>query len=44
VGAGRTALEWNGRDDAGRAVPGGIYWIRVRSEREAQVRKVIIRP
>ena len=22
---------WNGRDDAGRAVPAGVYWIRVRS-------------
>ncbi len=29
--SGVTSLQWDGRDDAGRALPGGIYWVRAES-------------
>ncbi len=36
---GPTALRWDGRDDAGRAVPGGISFARLRAGAVADVRR-----
>jgi hypothetical protein len=33
-GAGSHAVEWDGRDDRGRAVSSGVYWYEVRTDRE----------
>ena len=38
--AGRQALTWDGRDDAGRETPAGIYFFRVRSSTGDAVRRV----
>jgi len=35
-------LEWNGRDEAGRNVPAGIYFVRISSNTETAVRKVVV--
>ena len=37
---GRQALTWDGRDDAGRETPAGIYFFRVRSSSGDAVRRV----
>jgi len=34
--AGPQALSWDGRDDAGRALPGGMYLVRLRGAEEVQ--------
>jgi len=40
---GRRVFAWDGRDDAGRAVPAGVYFVRARlGVREAQHRVVVI--
>lgn len=39
--AGRQALEWDGRDEAGRPVPVGIYFVRVTAGSESDGRKVV---
>ena len=42
LGAGSHALTWDGRDDAGRSVPSGAYYVRAaRAPREAVVRRVV---
>ncbi len=40
--AGVHTAVWDGRDDAGRGVPSGIYLLRVRSEAGTQTRKMIL--
>lgn len=42
VPAGRRELAWDGRDDAGRPVPGGLYLVRVRQGDAAQVLRVAL--
>jgi len=39
--AGATAWRWDGRDERGRPVSGGIYWVRASTTGEDLVRKVI---
>ncbi|MEQ1832052.1 MAG: Ig-like domain repeat protein [Candidatus Eisenbacteria bacterium] len=38
--AGEHRLEWDGRDDAGRAVPAGVYYLRFTSEQGSSTRKL----
>ena len=38
---GESPLEWDGRDDAGRPTPAGVFWIVGRGERESISRKVV---
>ncbi len=40
--AGRHAVEWDGLDDAGRAMPSGMYLVRVESGGEAVAAKVAL--
>lgn len=35
-------VEWDGRDDAGRAMPSGIYFYELRTERESVRRKMVL--
>jgi uncharacterized protein len=35
-------LTWNGEDDAGRDVPGGVYWVRVSDGVSTRARKVVL--
>lgn len=39
--AGTHIMSWDGRDDAGRAVPAGLYWIRVSIGSEFATRAVV---
>lgn len=39
--AGPHAVTWDGRDDAGRAMPGGVYLYEVRSGGESLARRMI---
>jgi len=39
---GRHWLEWNGRDEAGRRAPAGVYFYRVESASGAGVRKIVL--
>ena len=41
-GAGRFTATWNGRDDAGRSVASGLYFMIVQSDSERLVRKVVL--
>ena len=38
--AGRHAVEWDGRDEAGRACRGGVYFVALRRGNELQVRRL----
>ena len=38
--AGPHTLTWNGRDDAGRALPSGTYIVRLETESGVEARKV----
>ena len=40
--AGAHEVRWGGRDDDGREVPSGIYFVRLRSARESATRKVVL--
>jgi hypothetical protein len=40
--AGTTELSWDGRDDAGRAAPAGVYWLRVSSDAGDASRRVAL--
>ena len=40
--AGEWTLAWDGRDDAGRAVPVGVYLLRVEGMRAAATRKLLV--
>jgi flagellar hook assembly protein FlgD len=35
-------FRWDGRDDAGRRAPGGIYFYRIRSQDAVEVRKIYL--
>jgi len=37
-----TALSWNGRDDFGRRLPNGIYFLRLKSENRSLIKKIIM--
>lgn len=41
--AGAHALRWNGTDDAGRAVPSGVYFVRLETEGGTEAAKVTLR-
>lgn len=36
------AVTWNGKDDAGRSVPAGVYWVRVSDGVSTRARKVVL--
>ena len=40
--AGPQQAEWDLRDAAGRAVPAGVYWVRVRSAEHSEVRRLAV--
>jgi imidazolonepropionase-like amidohydrolase len=40
--AGPQSLTWNGRDSRGRPVPTGIYFVRVRGERDVRFAKAVL--
>jgi hypothetical protein len=42
LAAGRHELSWDGRDDAGRIVPAGVYFLRVATPGGDQVRRVAV--
>lgn len=39
---GRGAVSWDGRDDAGRGAPAGLYWIRMRADGAQRAAKVLL--
>jgi hypothetical protein len=39
--AGRHQVTWDGKDEAGRGAPAGIYFYRLRTDREASVRRIV---
>jgi hypothetical protein len=39
---GSNSISWDGRDQAGRLVSGGVYWVRVRAGRQEAVRKLVL--
>ena len=41
-GPGRETVAWDGRDDAGRALAGGIYFIRLRAETGSLVKRAVL--
>jgi hypothetical protein len=40
--AGPATLEWNGRDDHGRAVSAGVYFLSVESEGQRWIKKAVV--
>lgn len=42
--AGRFAVDWNGRDEGGARVPGGIYFARLRAAGETARREMVVTP
>ena len=42
VFAGSRTFTWNGRDDAGRAMPSGTYIVRLEAESGVEARKVAL--
>ena len=40
--AGRRRLYWDGRDDGGRAVASGVYWVRLLTASEHRSRKLVV--
>jgi alpha-amylase len=42
--AGRHAAQWDGRDDAGRAAPAGLYFARVSAGAASATRRVVLAP
>jgi hypothetical protein len=40
--AGRHAVSWDGKDDAGRAVGSGVYFARVTTNREFRTEKMLL--
>jgi len=43
LAAGETSIEWDGRDDLGQGVGGGVYFCRILSERGTRMTPVILR-
>jgi len=41
-GAGRHQAAWDGRDDAGRAVPAGLYFVRIEAGALVETRKLVM--
>jgi flagellar hook assembly protein FlgD len=41
-GAGLTAVDWDGRDDAGVQLPLGTYFVRLATDAGASVEKVVL--
>jgi hypothetical protein len=39
---GTSTVHWNGRNDRGRRVPAGVYFVKIRAGAEAQTRKVVL--
>jgi hypothetical protein len=37
-------LEWNGRDDSGRGMPAGVYFLRVEADRQRFTRRLVLLP
>jgi hypothetical protein len=35
-------LEWNGRDDGGRGMPAGVYFLRVEADRQHFMRRLVL--
>lgn len=44
IAAGESRLEWDGRDEAGRPVGAGVFWIRFEAAGAAGIRKVLRLP
>ncbi len=42
LAAGTHRAQWDVRDDAGRAAPAGVYWVRVRSAAGAEARRLAV--
>jgi flagellar hook assembly protein FlgD len=42
LGAGNIVATWNGRDDAGRAVPSGVYLVQLRAGAHRESRKLTL--
>ena len=40
--AGRKSVRWDGRDDQGRALPAGMYLVRMQATGFAQMRKLVL--
>ncbi len=40
--AGRSAVRWDGRDDAGRAVASGVYFARLRAGADTRTRRMVL--
>lgn len=40
--AGPHEIQWDGRDDAGRALPSGVYFYRIRGPRMSEVQRVVL--
>ncbi len=36
------AAEWDGRDDAGRAAPAGVYYLRLAADGETRSSRVVL--
>lgn len=43
LAAGATSIEWDGRDDAGQGMGGGVYFCRILSERGTRTTPMILR-
>ena len=41
-GAGDQQVSWNGRDDAGRSLSSGVYFLKYNSDLESQTRKLVL--
>ena len=39
---GRKSMAWDGRDDAGRALPAGLYLVRMQAAGFAQMHKLVL--
>ncbi len=44
LGAGRYQRQWDGRDEAGRTIAGGVYFVRMSAGRYSATRKIVMMP
>ena len=42
MGAGEHTVQWDGRDDAGRAVASGVYLARLRAHNVVRTRRLVL--